>query len=242
MGFCWALVNGFSQIGGADSVVFYDLPQHRPFWATVQELDVPFYLHPRPPLATRQQAYEGDPWLAASVWGFAVETSIHALRLMASGLFNEYPKLRVILGHLGEKLSFAIWRVGAAWKSKPSWYIVAKNDRTIQPDCERFLAKRMGATTVETASSHVVMLSQPQVVIDVDPESSERRSGSGGNSLKLGSFLQPSTRPPLKSFAIIGRAPGIYQRDRFDPHQVLSYNPCKSGLGDNSQGQNNNKR
>jgi pimeloyl-ACP methyl ester carboxylesterase len=56
---------------------------------------------------------------------------------------------------------------GTAWKSKPSWYIVAKNDRTIQPDCERFLAKRMGATTTEVASSHVVMLSQPQVVIDV---------------------------------------------------------------------------
>ena len=56
---------------------------------------------------------------------------------------------------------------GTAWKSKPSWYIVAKNDRTIQPDCERFLAKRMSATTIETASSHVVMLSQPQVVIDV---------------------------------------------------------------------------
>jgi pimeloyl-ACP methyl ester carboxylesterase len=56
---------------------------------------------------------------------------------------------------------------GTAWKSKPSWYIVAKNDRTIQPDCERFLAKRMNATTTEVASSHVVMLSQPQVVIDV---------------------------------------------------------------------------
>jgi pimeloyl-ACP methyl ester carboxylesterase len=56
---------------------------------------------------------------------------------------------------------------GTAWKSKPSWYIVAKNDRTIQPDCERFLAKRMRATTIEVASSHVVMLSQPQAVIDV---------------------------------------------------------------------------
>ena len=56
---------------------------------------------------------------------------------------------------------------GAAWKSKPSWYIVAKNDHTVHPDCERFLAKRMGATTTEAASSHVVMLSQPQVVIDV---------------------------------------------------------------------------
>jgi pimeloyl-ACP methyl ester carboxylesterase len=56
---------------------------------------------------------------------------------------------------------------GTAWKSKPSWYIVAKNDRTVQPDLERFFAKRMGATTTEAASSHVVMLAQPQVVIDV---------------------------------------------------------------------------
>ena len=111
LGFCGVLVNGFSQIGEADSAVFYDLPQYRPFWATVQELDVPFYLHPRSPLATRQQAYEGYPWLAASPWGFAVETSIHALRLMASGLFDEYPKVRIILGHLGEGLPFAIWRV-----------------------------------------------------------------------------------------------------------------------------------
>src|SRR5215471_13360879 len=56
---------------------------------------------------------------------------------------------------------------GTAWRSKPSWYIVAKNDRTVQPDLERFLAKRMSATTTEAPSSHVVMLSQPQIVIDV---------------------------------------------------------------------------
>jgi len=111
LGFCGALVNGFSQIGEVDSAVFYDLPQYRPFWATVQQLDVPFYLHPRAPLASRQQAYEGHPWFVGSAWGFAVETSIHALRLMGSGLFDEYPKLKVILGHLGEGLPFNIWRV-----------------------------------------------------------------------------------------------------------------------------------
>jgi 2,3-dihydroxybenzoate decarboxylase len=109
--FCGALVAGFSQIGEADSAVFYDLPQYRSFWATVQQLDVPFYLHPRVPLATRQQAYEGHPWLVGGAWGFAAETSLHALRLMGSGLFDEYPKLRVILGHLGEGLPFSIWRV-----------------------------------------------------------------------------------------------------------------------------------
>jgi len=111
LGFCGALVNGFSQVGEEDSAVFYDLPQYRPFWATVQELDVPFYLHPRYPLASRQQSYEGYRWLAGSPWGFAVETAIHALRLMASGLFDEYPRLKVILGHLGEGLPVSIWRV-----------------------------------------------------------------------------------------------------------------------------------
>jgi pimeloyl-ACP methyl ester carboxylesterase len=55
----------------------------------------------------------------------------------------------------------------AAWKTKPSWYIVAKNDRTVQPDLERFFAERMGATTYEAESSHVVMLSQPELVVDV---------------------------------------------------------------------------
>ena len=56
---------------------------------------------------------------------------------------------------------------GVAWQSKPSWYIVATEDRTIQPELERFVAKRMGATTVELRSSHVPMLSQPQAVLDV---------------------------------------------------------------------------
>src|SRR6476659_6119860 len=56
---------------------------------------------------------------------------------------------------------------GVAWKTKPSWYIVANNDRTVQPDLQRFLAKRMGATTKAVDSSHVAMLSQPSFVVDV---------------------------------------------------------------------------
>jgi pimeloyl-ACP methyl ester carboxylesterase len=56
---------------------------------------------------------------------------------------------------------------GTAWKSKPSWYIVAKNDRTVHPGLERAMAKRRGATTYELDSSHVPMLSQPERVIDV---------------------------------------------------------------------------
>ena len=56
---------------------------------------------------------------------------------------------------------------GVAWKTKPSWYIVAANDHTIDPNYERFAAKRMGATVTELQSSHVAMLSQPDAVVQV---------------------------------------------------------------------------
>ena len=56
---------------------------------------------------------------------------------------------------------------GVAWRSKPSWYIVGAKDHTVHPELERFVAKRMGATTFETDSSHVPMLSQPDFVLDV---------------------------------------------------------------------------
>jgi pimeloyl-ACP methyl ester carboxylesterase len=55
---------------------------------------------------------------------------------------------------------------GVAWRSKPSAYVVAKYDRTVNPELERFAAKRMGATTYEVESSHVPMLSQPDVMLD----------------------------------------------------------------------------
>jgi len=111
LGFCGALVNGFTQSGDADGITFYDMPQYRDFWATVQQLDVPFYLHPRSALPAHQPAYQGHTWLTGSIWGFTAETSIHALRLMGSGLFDDYPKLKIILGHLGEGLPCSIWRI-----------------------------------------------------------------------------------------------------------------------------------
>jgi pimeloyl-ACP methyl ester carboxylesterase len=54
-----------------------------------------------------------------------------------------------------------------AWKSRPSWYLVALNDEAIPPDAERMFASRMGATTVEVPASHVAMVSHPQEVTEL---------------------------------------------------------------------------
>ena len=111
LGFVGALVNGFSQVENPDSAVYYDLPQYRPFWRTVEELGVPFYLHPRNPLAGAIPGYDGHNWLLGPSWGFHAETAVHALRLIGSGLFDAHPKLQIILGHLGEGIPAYLWRI-----------------------------------------------------------------------------------------------------------------------------------
>jgi pimeloyl-ACP methyl ester carboxylesterase len=55
----------------------------------------------------------------------------------------------------------------AAWRSKPSWYAVSTEDRTINPDLERFMAKRMGAKTIEVKASHLALISQPDVIANL---------------------------------------------------------------------------
>ena len=124
LGFVGALVNGFSQVGAPDNVVYYDLPQYRPFWRTVESLGVPFYLHPRNPLPSWTKFYDGHNWMLGPNWAFAAETAVHALRLIGSGLFDECPNLQVVLGHLGEGIPVQLWRIDGrnTWMNEPHRY------------------------------------------------------------------------------------------------------------------------
>ena len=106
-----ALVNGYTNIGDDQTARYLDEPENEPFWATVAELEVPVYLHPREPLPTQLRIYEGYSSLVGSAWAFGHETSTHAVRLMLSGLFDRHPGVQVILGHLGEGLPFTLPRL-----------------------------------------------------------------------------------------------------------------------------------
>lgn len=119
LGLKGALVNGFSQVGDPESLVYYDDPRYLPFWSAVAELGVPLYLHPRDPLPSRTHIYDGHPWLRGPAWAFGVETATHALRLMASGIFDRHPNLTLVLGHLGEGLPSSIWRVDHRIRKQP---------------------------------------------------------------------------------------------------------------------------
>ncbi len=127
LGFKGAMVNGFTQKEVPDSAIYYDIPEYRPFWAAVQDLDVPFYLHPRRNIPSRAYAYDGHPWLLSPAWDFAVQTADHALRLICSGLFDEFPGLQMVLGHLGERIPFDMWRIDHLMRHVPGG-IPAENE------------------------------------------------------------------------------------------------------------------
>ena len=128
LGFVGALVNGFSQIDREDNIVYLDDARYTNFWAKVEELDVPFYLHPRSPIPQHRHMYQGHPYLRAAAWGFAVETGTHVLRLMCSGLFDKFPKLQIIIGHLGEFLPAHIYRTDCSLNRQARGFIDLKDD------------------------------------------------------------------------------------------------------------------
>ncbi|HEU4617742.1 MAG TPA: amidohydrolase family protein [Gammaproteobacteria bacterium] len=122
LGFKGCMVNGFQQKDEPDAAIYYDAPEYRSFWATVSKLDVPFYLHPRMQIPAQARNYAGHPWLMSAPWGFAVETSIHSLRLCGSGLFDEHPNLKICIGHLGENIPFGLWRLDARMRFSARGY------------------------------------------------------------------------------------------------------------------------
>ena len=99
-----ALING--QTGGT----YLDDPRFLPFWERVQELDVPVYLHPGD-LPASPAMYAGRPQLEGPVWAWTADTGAHVLRLIFADVFKRYPRLKIIVGHMGETLPYLLWRI-----------------------------------------------------------------------------------------------------------------------------------
>ncbi len=104
MGFKGAMVNDHSHGEYLDAAKF------DPFWERVQELGVPIYLHPADPF-DKPHMYEGHPELLGASWSWTVEAATHALRLVFGGTFDRFPRVKLILGHMGETLPYLLWRL-----------------------------------------------------------------------------------------------------------------------------------
>ena len=89
---------------------YYDDPKYLPIFEAAEALDAAIYIHPRAPskgLAAPMRDYGMD----AATWGYGVEVATHSLRLIFSGLFDRFPRLRIVIGHMGEGIPYWLWRI-----------------------------------------------------------------------------------------------------------------------------------
>jgi len=123
LGFKGAMIHGHQR------GEFLDGKKYWPIWERAERLGVPVYLHPALPHPDAVKAYfDGYEELARAPWGFAVDTSCHFLRLVFAGVFDAYPRLKIILGHLGEGLPFAMHRM-----NEHSWAAAKRRGLKKQP-------------------------------------------------------------------------------------------------------------
>jgi 2,3-dihydroxybenzoate decarboxylase len=116
LNFIGIILNDFQQSvdsNGTEQMRFYDQPEYDNFWKTCsEELKVPVYIHPRLALPRHQKDFlAGRKWLGASAYYFAHGVSLHVLGMVVNGVFDRFPKLKIIIGHMGEHV------VGHRWRS-----------------------------------------------------------------------------------------------------------------------------
>ncbi|MBM3560333.1 MAG: amidohydrolase, partial [Alphaproteobacteria bacterium] len=162
LGFRGAMLHGLSN------GVFLDDRRFWPVFERAAALDVPIYIHPAAPHPAVVDAYykdyAADFWcLTGPAWAFAVETGTQAVRMVLSGVFDRYPNLKVILGHLGEGVPFMLWRLDYTLKwpgNKP----VAFRDTF----CDRFWVTTSGFFSDPALQCTIAEMGVDHVLFSVD--------------------------------------------------------------------------
>ncbi len=152
LGFRGALVNGHTN------GVYLDDERYIPFWEALNELDVPLYLHPVSSFDIPHM-FAGHPDLMGPTWGWTVETGTHALRLIVSGLFDRLPRLKIILGHMGEALPFMLWRFDSRWE-------IGKHSIKLEKSLSQYIRENVVITTAGVCDNAPLLCSIESIGAD----------------------------------------------------------------------------
>ena len=157
LGFKGAMVHGLTN------GLFLDDKQFWPIFERAQALDVPLYLHPASPDQAVVDRYYKDyvedfPSILAATWGFTVETATQAIRLVLSGVFDKYPGLKIILGHMGEGLPFLMWRIDFTLKRM--------GNKVMERTYREYFSEHFWITTSGNFSNSALLCSVMEMGID----------------------------------------------------------------------------
>jgi 5-carboxyvanillate decarboxylase len=192
-------LNGFIVNSHTDNA-YLDEPQFWPILEAAEALGAPLYIHPRAPSDGMAAPFR-DYRLEGAVWGYGLETSTHILRLIFSGVLDRFPKLQIIIGHMGEALPFWLWRLdfmgapgaraGRKNSLKPSEYFQRNISITTSgvedPVALRFCIDKIGIDRIMWAIDYPFQPTAPAVAfIESAPLSeTERAKIAHGNAERI---------------------------------------------------------
>ena len=145
------IVNSHTNNEYLDDEKYWDI------FEAAEALDRPIYLHPRSPSDGMAEPFR-EYQMGGSMWGYAIEAGTHAVRLICSGVFDRFPRLKIVLGHMGEAVPYWLWRLDYMHARRTSQGLVKKLD--LNPS-DYF--KRNFAVTTSGVESHDVL----RYVLDV---------------------------------------------------------------------------
>ncbi|MEO6525671.1 MAG: amidohydrolase family protein [Gemmatimonadaceae bacterium] len=193
-------LNGFI-VNSHTNNEYLDQARYWPILEAAEALDAPLYIHPRAPSDGMAAPFR-DYALESAAWGYGMETGTHAVRLMLSGVLDRFPKLRIILGHMGEGIPFWMWRLdfmgapggraaGRSNRLKPSEYFQRNFAITTSgvedPLALRYCIDRLGVDNIMWAIDYPYQTTAPAVsFIETAPMSdSDRRKIAHGNAERI---------------------------------------------------------
>ncbi len=164
-----------AMIHGLTNGKFIDEPEFWPIFERAEALDTPLYIHPSFPhpavIDAYYKTYTADyPWLIGPALGFTVETATQCVRLIISGVFQKYPKLKIIVGHLGEGFPFLLWRMNN---------FLAKPDRPFSEVFQRnFYLTTSGNFSDIALDASIAALGVDRIMFSVDWPFAKNKEGT----------------------------------------------------------------
>ncbi|OQV07557.1 hypothetical protein CLAIMM_11973 [Cladophialophora immunda] len=141
---------------------FYDDPRYDIFWAAVEKLQAPVYLHPKPPIPEDfQRLYAKRPWLLGPTYSFARDSSFHVMALCSSGVFDRFPGAQLIIGHMGEMLLSHLHR-SDHWFEKRDRGRGLKSQKTLR----QYFETNISITTAGNFSTPVLLHAISEIGVD----------------------------------------------------------------------------
>jgi len=153
---------------------YLDDKKYWPVFKKATELDVPIYIHPREPASIMIHPFLDYPAMSTAMWGYGAEVGLHVMRLMCSGLFDEFPSLKIAIGHMGEAIPFWLWRIDNVWKRTPAYSKFKKTPAQYIRDNLFVSTSGMFSASALTCTINEIGIDNILFAVDYPFESSEK--------------------------------------------------------------------